>query len=91
MQKYTNLLSRYLTRIVHLPKKVPEGRYAAKVQVVLEPSGRIARASVLESSGNSDADAAIVKSVLVSKTVPAPPKSLGLTFAVPIVAIHSAP
>ncbi len=84
--KYTSLLSRSLTRIIRFPKKLPAGTYAVVMRVVVDAKGKILENAVIQSSGNAEADKAILQSVKVARTVPAPPAGLENSFLVPLTA-----
>ena len=83
-EKYTKLLTSSLSRIIFLPKHLPAGNYSLLMQVVVDPKGRILENSLLKSSGNTEADKAMLHCVKVARTVPAPPSGLDNTFQVPL-------
>ncbi|MBO4369395.1 MAG: TonB family protein [Desulfovibrio sp.] len=85
-QKYKALLKTNLDRVIFLPDKVPDGPYSLLVTVSLGRDGTIRDAWIHQSSGNEAADKATIRSIKLAKSVPAPPKSLGTTFTVPVTA-----
>ncbi|MCR5813637.1 MAG: TonB family protein [Desulfovibrio sp.] len=83
-EKYTKLLTRSLTRIIFLPKQLPQGSYSVLMKVVVDAKGKILDNAILKSSGNADADKAMLHCVKVARTVPAPPSGLDNSFQVPL-------
>ena len=83
-EKYIKLLTQSLGRIIFLPKHLPAGNYAMLMQVVVDAKGRILDNSMLKSSGNAEADKAMLHCVKVARTVPAPPTGLDTVFQVPL-------
>ena len=86
LKKYTALLERYLNRVLVLPPKVPSGEYSMIMKVGVASDGKITEVGVIRSSGDETADAAMLRSVKQSRSVPAPPKSIGNSFQVPLKA-----
>ncbi len=85
--KYDPRYRKYLSRVVwdlrnamFIPAETAPGTYYATVRLLLEPTGAIKNATLLESSGDKRLDRFVLQGIRRANSVPPPPAGLGTTL-----------
>lgn len=87
--KYDPRYRKYLSGVVwnlrnamFIPAETAPGTYYATVRLLLEPTGTIKKATLLESSGDKLLDRFVLQGIRRANSVPPPPAGLGTTLEI---------
>lgn len=81
-RKYLSGVARDLRNAMFIPAETAPGTYYATVRLLLEPTGAIKKATLLESSGDKLLDRFVLQGIRRANSVPPPPTGLGASLEI---------
>lgn len=81
-RKYLSGIARDLRNAMFIPAETAPGTYYATVRLLLEPTGAIKKATLLESSGDKLLDRFVLQGIRRANSVAPPPAGLGATLEI---------